>query len=164
MMIPSQWSISCWIISAVKPVKLLVEPAHLYRAVAPSLAGADERQAALLGLICARLLYNLGVEHDLKFALVVKGDDALAHADHVRRHAHAAVLVGDERVEKILRRDPRHPPHRPFEREIPRPCKFHKSSLSAPITPSLPHTARQINTLKTMRQARAVRLSFFQRS
>ena len=85
-------------------LKLLVEPAHLYRAVAPSLAGAVERQAALLGLICARLLYNFGVEHDLKFALVVKGNDALTYADHVRRHAHAAVLVGDERVEKILRR------------------------------------------------------------
>ena len=33
-----------------------------------------------------------------------EGLDSLAHTDHVCRHAHAAILVGDERVQKILRR------------------------------------------------------------
>ncbi len=46
---------------------------------------------------------NDRVEHERVRALVVKGDDALVDADHIRRHTDAAVLVGPQRIQQILR-------------------------------------------------------------
>ena len=59
------------------------------------LARAGEGQAALLGVVGAGLFDDGGVEHEHVFAVIFKSDDALVDADHVRRHADAAVLVGD---------------------------------------------------------------------
>ena len=44
-------------------------------------------------------MHDFGIEHELGRAVVVEYDDALAHADHVRRHAHAAVPVRGEGVQ-----------------------------------------------------------------
>ena len=71
---------------------------HLYGLIALALTGAAEkRQASFLGVVCAVLLDDLGIEHhDVRggsSALVEKGDDVLAHTDHVRRHTYAAFSV-----------------------------------------------------------------------
>ena len=63
---------------------------------------AGEGEAALLGLIRPGLPDDDGIEHHHVRPLVVKGDDALANADHVGRHAHAAVLVGGQGVQQVL--------------------------------------------------------------
>ena len=59
------------------------------------LARAGEGQAALLGVVGAGLFDDDGVEHDHVLAVAVESDDALVDTDHVRRHADAAVLVGN---------------------------------------------------------------------
>ena len=68
---------------------------------------AEKRQATFLGVVRAVLLDDLGIEHHRigrsSSALVEKGDDALAHADHIRRHADTAFSVCHQRVEQILR-------------------------------------------------------------
>ena len=38
------------------------------------------------------------------WVLVFKGNDAPVHADHIGRHAHAALFVGRQRVQQVLRR------------------------------------------------------------
>ena len=63
---------------------------------------AGEGEAALLGLIRPGLPDDDGIEHHHVRPLVVKGDNALANADHVGRHAHAAVLVGGQGVQQVL--------------------------------------------------------------
>ena len=85
-------------------LKFFILPLNLDSPEAPSLSAPCKGETALLGFICPGLLHDDGVEHDLILAVVFKGDDALIHADHVGGHAHAAILVGDERVEQILRR------------------------------------------------------------
>ena len=62
---------------------------------------AGEGEAALLGLIRPGLPDDDGIEHHHVRPRVVKGDDALIHADHVGRHAHAARLVGDQSVQQV---------------------------------------------------------------
>ena len=42
------------------------------------------------------------IEHDHVFTFIVKGDDALVDADHVARHAYAAIFGGGEDVQQIL--------------------------------------------------------------
>ena len=68
--------------------------------------GAEKRQTTFLGVIRAVLLDDLGIEHYRigrgSSALVEKGDDALAHADHIRRHADAAFLVRHQRIKQVL--------------------------------------------------------------
>ena len=64
---------------------------------------AEERQATFLGVVGAVLLDDLGVEHHRvcrgSSALVEKGDNALAHADHVCRHANTGFLVRHQCIE-----------------------------------------------------------------
>lgn len=85
-------------------LKFFILPLNLDSPEAPDLPVPREGETALFGLVCPRLFHDDGVEHDLILAVVFKGDDALVHANHVGGHAHAAILVGDERVEQILRR------------------------------------------------------------
>lgn len=85
-------------------LELFVLPLDLDGAKAPRLPGAGEGQAALLGLIGAVPADDDGVAHDKIGPLVAEGDDALVYADHVRRHAHASVPVGGQRVQQVLRR------------------------------------------------------------
>ena len=71
---------------------------HLDGLIALTLTGAAEkRQAAFLGVVRTVLLDDFGIEHHRicrsSSALVMKGDDALTHADHIRRHANATFLV-----------------------------------------------------------------------
>ena len=83
-------------------LELLVLPAHLDGRPPPGRADPGEGEAALLGLIRPGLPDDDGIEHHHVRPLVVKGDDALIHADHVGRHAHAAVLVGGQGVQQVL--------------------------------------------------------------
>ena len=81
-----------------------VLPLHLDGAEALRLPRAVQGQAALLRLIGLGLPDDDGIEHDQIGPVVVKGDDALIHADHICRHADAAVLVREQRVQQVLRR------------------------------------------------------------
>ena len=85
-------------------LKFFILPLNLDSPEAPDLPAPREGETALFGFVCPGLLHDNGIEHDLMLAVVFKGDDELVHADHVGGHAHAAILVGDERVEQILRR------------------------------------------------------------
>ena len=84
-------------------MELLVLPLHLNGLETLRAPRAGEGQAALLSLIRPGLLDDDGIEHDHVFALVVKGDDALVDADHIRRHAYTAILMGDQCIQQILR-------------------------------------------------------------
>ena len=57
----------------------------------------EKRQTAFLGVVCAVLLNNFGIQHHgicrCSSALVEKSDDALTYADHIRRHADTAFSV-----------------------------------------------------------------------
>ena len=68
---------------------------------------AEKRQTAFLGIVRTILLDDLGVEHHgirgSPSALVEKGDDALAHTNHIRRHANAGFLVRHQRVKQGMR-------------------------------------------------------------
>ena len=68
---------------------------HLYGFISFTLArAAEKRQTALLGVVCAVLLDDLGIEHHSicksSSSLFKKGDNALAHTNHIRRHADTA--------------------------------------------------------------------------
>ena len=77
--------------------------AHLDFLVSFGFPGAAQQgQAPFLRLILPCRLHDLRVQHQLIGSLVVKGDDAHAVADHVRRHAHAGVLVGCQGVQQVL--------------------------------------------------------------
>ena len=80
---------------------------HLDCLITLTLAGAAEkRQTALLGVVRAVLLDDFWIEHDRicrsSSALIKKGDDALAHANHIRSHANTAFSVGHQRIKQIL--------------------------------------------------------------
>ena len=80
---------------------------HLDGLVAHALTGAAEkRQTAFLGVVRAVLLDDLGIEHHgigwSSAALIEKGDDALAHADHIRRHAYTAFSVRHQCIKQVL--------------------------------------------------------------
>ena len=67
---------------------------------------AEKRQTAFLGVVCAILLDNFGIEHygicRSSSALVEKGNDALANTNHIRCHANTAFLVRHQRIKQIL--------------------------------------------------------------
>ena len=67
---------------------------------------AEKRQTAFLGVVRAVLLDDLGIEHHgicrSSSALVKKSDDALAHTDHIRRHADTAFSVRHQRIKQVL--------------------------------------------------------------
>ena len=58
---------------------------------------AEKRQTAFLSVVRAVLFDDLGIEHHgvcrSSSILIEKGDDTLAHANHIRCHADAAFLV-----------------------------------------------------------------------
>ena len=83
-------------------LKFFILPLNLDSPEAPSLSAPCKGVTALLGFICPGLLHDDGVEHDLIRPLVVENNDALVYPDHIRRHAHAAVLVGGEGVDEVL--------------------------------------------------------------
>ena len=63
--------------------------------IALALSGAAEkRQTAFLGVVRAVLLDDFGIEHHgvsrSSSALVEKGNDALTHTNHIRRHTDTA--------------------------------------------------------------------------
>ena len=68
--------------------------------------GAEKRQTAFLGVVYAVLLDDFGIEHYCicrsSSALIKKGDDALAHADHIRCHADATFSVRHQRIKQVL--------------------------------------------------------------
>ena len=76
-------------------LKFFILPLNLDSPEAPDFPAPREGETALFGLVCPGLLHDDGVEHEHVFAVIFKSDDALVDADHVRRHADAAVLVGD---------------------------------------------------------------------
>ena len=84
-------------------LELFVLPLDLDGLVALDPPGAGEGETAFLSLIRPGLFEDDWVEHDEIAVLALDGDDALRSADHVRRHADAAVFVGDERFQQILR-------------------------------------------------------------
>ena len=64
--------------------------------------GAEKRQTALLGIVYAVFLDNLGIKHygirRSSSTLIEKGDDALAHTNHIRCHADTTFLVRHQRI------------------------------------------------------------------
>ena len=80
-------------------LKLLVLPLHLDGLKPLRFPCAGQGQAALLRVIRRGFFDDLRVEHDHVCTAVVKRDDTFIHADHVRRHAHAAVPVRGEGVQ-----------------------------------------------------------------
>ena len=82
-------------------LKLLILPLHLDGVEPLCFSCTGEGQTAFLRLIRSGLFYNGGIEHDHVCTLVVKGDDAFAHADHIGRHSHAAIPVGCQGVQKV---------------------------------------------------------------
>ena len=80
---------------------------HLDGFIALGLTGAAEkRQTAFLGIVCAVLLDDLGIEHHrvrrCSSTLIEKGDDALALSNHICRHADTAFFVRHQRVKQVL--------------------------------------------------------------
>ena len=67
-------------------LKLFVLVLHFDRLPPFCFSRAGQRKAALFCFVWAGLLDNFGVEQHHITALVVKGDDALAHTDHIGRH------------------------------------------------------------------------------
>ena len=80
---------------------------HLDGLMVLALMGATEkRQAIFLGVVCAVLFDDLGVEHHgicrSSSAFIEKGDDALTHTYHIRCHANTAFSVHHQRIKQIL--------------------------------------------------------------
>ena len=80
-------------------LELLVLPLHLDGLVSLRFPRAGQRQAALLRVIRRGFFDDHRIEHDHVCAVVVKRNNALVDANHIRRHAHAAVLVRGEGVQ-----------------------------------------------------------------
>ena len=80
---------------------------HLDGLIALTLTGAAEkRQTAFLGVVRAVLFDDFRIEHHgicrSSSTLVEKGDDALAHTNHIRRHADTAFPVRYQRIKQVL--------------------------------------------------------------
>ena len=84
-------------------MELFVLPLHLDGLEPFGLPGAGEGETALLRLIWPGLFEDDRVEHDEIAVLALERDDAFSDADHVCGHADAAVFVGDERFQQVLR-------------------------------------------------------------
>ena len=80
-------------------LELLVLPLHLDGLVALRFPCAGQGQAALLRVIRRGFFDDHGIEHDHALTNVVESNNALVDTDHIRRHAHAAILVGGQRVQ-----------------------------------------------------------------
>ena len=67
---------------------------------------AEKRQTTFLSVVRAVPLDDFGIEHygicRSSSALVEKGDDTLAHTDHIRRHANTAFSVRHKRFKQVL--------------------------------------------------------------
>ncbi len=67
---------------------------------------AEKGKATFFGVVGVVLFDDLGVEHygvrGGAAAFVEKGDDALAHANHIRRHADTSVFVCHQRIKQVL--------------------------------------------------------------
>ena len=70
--------------------------------IAGRLADTRERQAALLRLIGRIFPDDHRIVHDHIQEAHVDDDDPLLHADHVRSHSDASVLVGAQGIQEIL--------------------------------------------------------------
>lgn len=81
-----------------------VLPLHLDGAEALRPPRAGQGKTTLLRLIGLGLPDDDGIEHDQIGPVVVKGNDAFVHADHIRRHTDAALLVCEQGVQQVLRR------------------------------------------------------------
>lgn len=78
---------------------------HLDALVSQCMTLAIEGQAALGSVVGAVLRGDVRIEHDGDTAtqiLVHKRDDAFGHADHIGRHAHAAIAMRVKRVLQVL--------------------------------------------------------------
>ena len=84
-------------------MELFVLPLHLDGLEPFGLPGAGEGETALLRFVRPGLFEDDRVEHDEIAVLALERDDALSDADHVRGHADAAVFVGNERFQQVLR-------------------------------------------------------------
>ena len=80
---------------------------HLNGLIAFTFTGAAEkRQTAFLGVVRSVLFDNLRIEHHRvcrsSSTLIKKGDNALANAYHIRRHADTAFSVRHQRIKQVL--------------------------------------------------------------
>ena len=80
-------------------LELLILPLHLDGLITLCFPRAGQGQAALLRVIRRGFLDDHRVEHDHVFTSVFERNDVLVTAYHIRRHAHAAVLVRGEGVQ-----------------------------------------------------------------
>ena len=83
-------------------LELLILPLHLNGLVALRFPRAGQGQAALLRVIGRGFFDDCGIEHDHVITIVVERNNALVDADHIRRHAHAAILVRGQRIQQVL--------------------------------------------------------------
>ena len=74
-------------------LELLILPLHLDGLVALCFPRAGQGQAALLRVLGRGFFDDHRVEHDHVLTNVVERNNALVDADHICRHAHAAILV-----------------------------------------------------------------------
>ena len=80
-------------------LELLVLPLHLDGLVALCFPRAGQGQAALLRVIGRGFFDDHGIEHDHVLTNVVESNNTLVDANHIRRHAHTAILVRGQRVQ-----------------------------------------------------------------
>ena len=78
---------------------LLVLPLHLDGLKPLRFPRAGQGQAALLRVIRRGFFDDHRIAHGHVLANIVKRDNALVDANHIRRHAHAAILVRGQRVQ-----------------------------------------------------------------
>ena len=83
-------------------LELLILPLHLDGLKPLRFPRAGQGQAALLRVIRRGFFDDHGIEHDHVCTNVVERDDALVDANHIRRHAHAAILVRGERMHNLI--------------------------------------------------------------
>ena len=84
---------------------------HLDGLISLTLTWATEkRQTTFLSIIGAVLLDDLGIEHHRicrsSSTLIEKGNDTLAHADHIRSHTDTAFSVRHQRIKQVLQISP----------------------------------------------------------
>ena len=81
---------------------------HLDSLISLALTGtAEKRQTTFLGIVHSVLLDNFGIEHyricGSSSTLIEKYDDALAHANHFRRHTNASFSMRYECIKQVVR-------------------------------------------------------------
>ena len=84
-------------------LELLILPLHLDGLITLCFPRAGQGQAALLRVIGRGFFDDHRIEHDHVITIVVERNNALVDADHIRRHAHAAILVRGQRIQQVLR-------------------------------------------------------------